>query len=252
MYKELLARLKEQRESLDQSIIMLEEHIRYMGKAPFNPTAEEIFKGTYKDPKEIDYSFDGESVEISKEAMEKFKALGKPDLKYKVDFSDVTITGDPLQHKFMHLAKGIVDKTNERLPQGKTLFYDNPTKDPLAFMFNEYGANPSKSNPINVDHLRYNSLPAKAPQIYEHEDEVYVIFNVIKDKEIIQTHVYDSGSHNTDGAKEFAARQLQILESWVKEELGESLEIKTVYSCPVTKEDFEQQEGVYKEVYIYA
>lgn len=256
MYKELLARLKDQRESLDQSIVMLEEHIRYTEKAPFNPTAEEIFKGT------VDYGFEGEAVELSPEVkykwdQERLEALAKADPHDKEILKGlapgmgepITIAGDPLQHKFMHLAKGIIDKTNEYIPQGKAFFYEDPTKDPLAHLYadgqelkpKEIETNHSISKPLDIDHLRYE----------EPKDNIHVVIQILNvdTAEVQETHVYKTYSTNKSYAIELARDRQAALQYLIKEKYPKrNLETSRRYTYSLHSDNFPKETG---DLFIY-
>jgi hypothetical protein len=220
MYKELLARLKDQRESLDQSIVMLEEHIN--------------------------------SMEHDKEVLKSVApGMGEP----------ISITGDPMQHKFMHLAKGIVDKTNKHLPKeeqlstkvkedgGISLYWSNPTKDPLAHLFadgqtpkpKEIETKHSISKPMDLDHL-VNTEP---------KDNIHVVIQILNvdTAEVQETHVYKTYSSNKNFAIELARDRQAALGYLIKEKYPKrNLETSRRYTYSLHSDNFPKETG---DLFIY-
>jgi hypothetical protein len=232
MYKELLARLKEQRESLDQSIVMLEEHIRYNEKAVISAPSFEW------DQKRLEAlaKADSHDKEIVKGLA---PGMGEP----------ISITGDPLQHKFMHLAKGVLETTNKHLPKEQQIVYPNPTGDPLAHLYadgktlqpKEIETKHSISKPMDLDHL-VNTEP---------KDNIHVVIQILNvdTAEVQETHVYVTHSDNKNFAIGLAKDRQAALHYLIKEKYPKrNLETTRRYTYSLHSDNFPKETG---DLFIY-
>jgi hypothetical protein len=232
MYKELLARLKEQRESLDQSIVMLEEHIRYNEKAVISAPSFEW------DQKRLEAlaKADSHDKEIVKGLA---PGMGEP----------ISITGDPLQHKFMHLAKGVLETTNKHLPKEQQIVYPNPTGDPLAHLYadgktlqpKEIETSHSISKPMDLDHL-VNKEP---------KDNIHVVIQILNvdTAEVQETHVYVTHSDNKNFAIGLAKDRQAALHYLIKEKYPKrNLETTRRYTYSLHSDNFPKETG---DLFIY-